>query len=271
MMFSIKMEGMDTIVAGFKGLERRLPYAIATALNDLAFKIRSAEQTEVKRVFKNPTPFTVNSLWVEKAKAQVNPIIAKVGFKDPPNLSQKEHYLMPQVAGGSRPLKPYEMGLGGRYTVPGKGMMLDQYGNMGRGQLTKILSQSGLFRESGYKMNRTRKGNKVGDMFMLTKRRGKMLPGIYARVSTGSQLSRATNQVINSNSKNQSAALKRTLNKMGPRGLRPVLIFPSKSPTYSKRFDFFGVAQRTHDAMYREVVGNTLQQYIDGAFSKGWR
>jgi len=256
---TIKVEGVEDLLVGLAGMQRQIPYAMANGVNAVARKIKEAEIQEMRAKFKSPTPFTLNGLRIKPAKAPRS-VEATVWFKYPPNLSQKDHYLLPQVEGGDRPLKPYEMGLGGRFTLPGKGLTLDRYGNLGRGQLTKILSQSGKFRESGFKMNRSRKGSKARDMFMVTKPRGKMLPGIYERVSTASQLSRAHQFALGA--KNQTAALRKALTSRSPRGIRPVLIFPKQAPTYSKRFDFYGVAQRVFDANFRPELTKAIDAEI---------
>jgi hypothetical protein len=266
-MITIKVEGVNDLLSRLDRVQRKVPYAIANGINAVAQKVMDAEKEGMRQSFDRPTPFTMNSLRITRARFPN--LEAKVFFKDPPNLSQKDHYLLPQVEGGSRPKKPFEMGLGGRYTVPGKGLVLDQYGNLSRGQLTRILSQSGSFRESGFKMNRTRKGNKSGDMFMLTKQRGKMPPGIYARVSTGSQISRATAKVAAGSSTNHTLALKKTLNAMNPRGLRPVLIFPTKAPTYRKRFDFYGIGRKIVEQQLRPEIAKAVQAEIDHEISRG--
>lgn len=266
-MITIKIEGIDDLLGRLDRVQRKIPYAVANGINAVAQKVMEAEKQELPRVFKAPTPYTMKSVRIYRAKFPN--LTASVFFKDPPNLSQKDHYLLPQVEGGNRSMKPYEMGLGGRFTVPGKGLKLDQYGNLGRGQLTKIMSQSGSFREGGVSMNRTRKGNKTGDMLMLTKRRGKLLPGIYERFTSADQASRIGQSVLAGKDKNHSRALKRALRNSRPRGIRPVLIFPSAAPKYSRRFDFYGIAKRVVDANLRPEMAKAVQAEIDHEISRG--
>jgi hypothetical protein len=256
-MLTIKAEGFDDLLRQLDGMKRQIPYAIANGINRTAQRVLEAEKSEVQSVFKSPTPFTVNSVRIWRRKWPNSEVA--VYFKDPPNLSQKDHYLLPQVEGGDRPLKPYEMGLGGRFTTPAKGLKLDQYGNLGRGQLTKIMSQSGSFRKI-FDMNRTRKGNRTGDMMMLREKRGKLLPGIYERFTTGAQAFSA--HMASVGKKNQSAALRKALRGMSPRGIRPVLIFPGKAPTYKKRFDFYGVAHRVVDQHLRADMSAAIDAEI---------
>lgn len=265
-MITIKLEGFDDLLASLKGMERQIPYALANGVNAVARLVKDAEKTEMQNKFKSLTPFTINSLRMTPAKAPRS-IAATVWFKDPPNLSQKDHYLLPQVEGGTRPMKPYEMGLGGRYTVPGKGLTLDQYGNLGRGQLTKIMSQSGSFRESGFKMNRTRKGGKAGDMFMITKPRGKMLPGIYERTQGAETGGRIGRYLLARGMGAKKSELNARYKAMSPRGIKPVLIFPTKAPTYNKRFDFYGVAQKVVDANLRPEMIKAIDAEIQREFA----
>lgn len=262
-MLTIKIEGVNDLLSRLSGMERQIPYATANGLNELGRMVKEAEIQEMKTVFKSPTPFTLKSLQLTPAKAP-RMLTATVWFKNPPNLSQKEHYLVPQVEGGVRPLKPYEMGLGGRFTVPGKYLVLDQYGNLGRGRLTKILSQSGSFRESGFKMNRTRKGDKVGDMFMIKAKTGKLWPGIYERTPGSETGGRAGRYLLARNLGAKKSELNKHYRGLIPRGITPVLIFPSKTPSYRKLFDFYGVAQRVIDANTRPV----MTAYIDAEIAR---
>jgi hypothetical protein len=264
-MITIKPQGIDDLLSSLRGMERQIPYAEANGINELGRMVKDAETQEMKSVLSSPTPFTLSSLRLTPAKAPGS-IVATVFFKDPPNLSQKDHFLLPQVEGGNRPLKPYEMGLGGKFTTPSSllksGAGLDQYGNLGRGQLTKILSQSGSFRDSGSNMNRTRKGGKVGDMFMLRAKRGKLLPGIYERTlgdDTGGRIGR---YLLARNMGAKKSELNKHYRGLLPRGLKPVLIFPSKAPSYSKRFDFYGVAQRVIDKNMRPVMMASIDAEI---------
>lgn len=266
-MISIKFEGMQEVKAALAGMERQIPYALANGLNSTARYVKDAVTTNMHRVFDRPTPYTLKSLKMTPAKAP-RTITASVWFKDPPNLSQKDHYLLPQIQGGSRPMKPFEMGLGGRYTVPGKSMAMDQYGNMGRGQLTKIMSQSGSFRESGYRMNKTGAGrNKIGDMFMLKSKRGKMPAGIYERTAgneTGGRIGRyMTARALGA----KKSALNARYKAMYPRGIKPVMIFSSKAPSYSKRFDFYGIAKRVVDQVINREMTIAIEAEIKREFA----
>lgn len=264
-MFFIHATGFNDLLASLDGMKKQIPYAVANGVNAMARIVKDAEQAEIRKVFKSPNPFTQNAPRMFPAKAP-GKLEARVWLQTPPNLSQKEHYLLPQIVGGGRPLKPYEMGLGGRFTMPGGGMKLDQYGNMGRGQLTKILSQSGSFRESGFKMNRTRKGGKAGDMFMLTQQRGGLQPGIYERTMGAETGGRVGRYMLARAMGAKKSELNKATKSLIPRGVKPVLIFPKKAPSYGLRLDFFGVAQRQVDQNLRRV----MEQEIYDTAQRQW-
>ena len=91
---------------------------------------------------------------------------------------QQLKYLRPQIHAGHREYKRFEKAFNrarilpmGMYIVPGSGAGLDQYGNMGRGLIVKILSYFKAFGEQGCTANITEK------------KKGKLPPGIYSRTS----------------------------------------------------------------------------------------
>lgn len=132
-------------------------FALVVALTRTARDIKPAEIEEMRSVFDRPTRYTLNSVYVDPAtKAKPE---ARVWLKDG---DRPTHYLVPQIAGGGRPLKRFEevmvqagyMGRGER-AVPGAGAQLDAYGNMSRGQIVQILSQLRAFNLAGSDQNAT--------------------------------------------------------------------------------------------------------------------
>jgi hypothetical protein len=208
--------------------------AAAKALTFTAIAIRKEERAEMQRVFDRPTPFTLNSLYLKSATPQR--LAARVFFKD---LGHPYHYLMPQVYGGGRELKQFEIYLQrrgilppGEFAVPGEGAKLDQYGNMNRGQLIQILSALQAMPEQGYLANKSarrgaRRNKKTDNIFA-----GKPHPGM----PTGVWM--------------------RTIG-----GLKPLVIFV-RAPQYRKRFDFFGIAKRVAD---REFVPQFIRALRSGS------
>ena len=110
---------------------KQLPFAVAKAVNDVAFQVQRAERDNLKRVLKNPRPFTQRSVVVEKAT------------KARPTATVK---IRPEVA---RYLAPYEFG--GTHELPGKGLLnpkgvrLDQYGQLTRGKVKTLAAQRNVF------------------------------------------------------------------------------------------------------------------------------
>jgi hypothetical protein len=192
-----------------------IPLATAKALTFTIQAVQAAEKTEMTKVFDRPTPFTLNSLYVQSATP--SRLIARTWFKD---LRFKAHYLVPQVEGGDRPLKRFEKFLQskgllpvGMFAVPGERAELDAYGNMSRGQLVKILSALQALPEAGYLANRSQRS---------AKRRRKQLVDYFV-------------------GRPKPAAPMGVWQRIGTTGLRPILIFV-KAPHYKKRFDFYGIA-----------------------------
>jgi hypothetical protein len=227
-----------------KDYRQQLPLATAKALTFTIQAVREAERAEMQRVFDRPTPFTLRSLFIKTAT--VRDLTARTWFKE---LGFGPHYLVPQIHGGDRPLKRMEMRLqrrgllpAGWRVVPGSAVKRDAYGNVNRGQLTQIFSQLELQFEAGYESRFTRGTLKAqrraikkagGRYFAISRRHGRLAPGVYLRERE----------------------------RTGGGGVKPVLIFVSGTQ-YAPRFDFYGVARRVTDqqlvpkfieAIHREI------------------
>lgn len=223
-MFTLSLKSnINDALRNFRDKRINIPLATAKALTFTAQDVQAAEKTEMVKVFDRPTPFTLNSLYLQGATP--GRLTARVWFKD---LRFKAHYLVPQVEGGDRPLKRFEKFLQakgllpvGMYAVPGERADLDAYGNMSRGQLVKILSALQALPETGYLANRSQRS---------AKRRRKHLTDYYVgRPNPSSPLG--------------------VWERIGKTGLRPVLIFV-KAPRYKKRFNFYGVAVDVSNARF---------------------
>jgi hypothetical protein len=160
---------------------------------------------------------------------------AKVWFKD---LRFRQHYLVPQIHGGDRPLKRFEQYLQkagklpvGMMAVPGAAARLDGFGNMSRGQIVQVLSALQALPEAGYLANKSRrKGarrNRVTDLIFV----GRPHPGWPAGVWQRQGLAR----------------------------LKPILIFV-RAPRYTQRFDFYGLANKIADREFPAMLNRELQR-----------
>ena len=186
----------------FTALEQQnLPFATMRAVNETAIAIRQRWAEAAPRVFDRPVPLTVNAAQYEKATKQK--LFAVVKLRDEAsNGTPPAKYLLTEVEGGTRRKTGLEKLLqakgampAGMFAVPGKGAELDAYGNIRKGQISKVLSQLGarndpLQNETDTSRDRRRKravkkGIRGGEFFTLKAKRGRMLPGIYERIVSG--------------------------------------------------------------------------------------
>lgn len=218
----VTSKGLELQTKRYERLHKQIiPAATVDALNWTAYDLRDQLKEEIKQVFDRPTRFTIDS--VEVLKATLNRAFATVRLKDySSKAAPAAVWLAPQVYGGERREKRSEKLLkdkgilpAGMYIAPGSGMKLDSMGNVGRGQMQKILS--GLGTQADVYQRSTNSKRSIGNrkrFFVMTK--GKTPLGIAERF--GKQREQ----------------------------VRIVLAFIRK-PSYSQRFDFYGIAERYLD------------------------
>lgn len=246
MKFSIAIQ--DTGVRDLlRSMHKQAPFAAILALNYTGQIMKKDLITEMKKVFKNPTPYTLNSLQLSPAKKK-NPE-AEIWFRGKWIRENRDHYLWPHVYGIMRDQKPFEKALyrtgyltsgRGKYVVPGQGARIDKYGNQSRGQIVQVLTALRALRGvpadvfgKPYKY-KLRKGTK--DYFVAKK--GHLTPGVYQR--QGKQV-------------------------------KPIMIFVKRA-VYRKRFDFFGVAKKAYDQHYRNEFNRAFEQAVATSHFKGkWK
>ena len=127
-------------------VEQRMEQAVAIALTRTVQSAQKDEIAEMRDVFDRPKPFTLRGTYIQPAK--VGKLRAAVGLAmEGASGRAAGKYLRPQVFGGQRRLKGYEITLrnagilpNGYYTVLGEGARQDGYGNIQRGQLNQIFS-----------------------------------------------------------------------------------------------------------------------------------
>lgn len=197
----VKINGVEQFKKGLTDLQlEQFPFAMSKSINDISAFVQRAEKTQMQRDFDRPTPFTLNALKINYSTK--NRLYGGVVFKDPPRLSEDQHYLYHNVFGVKRGFKKFEGALyarglmpAGYYAVPGKGAKLDAYGNIPGSLIVQILSWFGANQNSGYTSASTektkakkRRGTKKTYGFeyvSFKKKTGKLLPGIYRRTFTG--------------------------------------------------------------------------------------
>ncbi|NMY86849.1 hypothetical protein HBR93_22380 [Pseudomonas sp. WS 5411] len=230
-MFKVDMS-LDAlpVSAGMRELEKRhIPFVMARTATLLAQRIKKGTITVMQKRLDRPTPTTLNSLFVKMA---TKTRAAEVYFKDSwASGIPADTYLQQAVSGGLRPHKRFEKSLiargimrSGQYAVPATAFM-NQYGNVSRGTMLKILSGLGAAESSrGYQANATgsarsrRKGN--AHRFFSGEVDGTQ--GVWERKSMG----------------------------MGD-AVRPVFIFSDSAPRYRTIFPFFKIGQNIVNANYQ--------------------
>lgn len=216
-----------------------IPYAANGALNIIGKRAREDLRAEMPRVFDRPNAWTLNSIRVLESTRETLTVRLFVKDDAPNNGTRPEEYLLPEVFGGGRNEKRFEAAL--RYAgilppgwraMPGEGAKLDQYGNMARGEIQRILTAVKANRDSAQNRTgsaRSRRNAKNAPYFVggldvvsvvggrAVTRKSSIPPGIYARKPDG-------------------------------RGITPVLIFVRKPPQYRSRLDFGRVVEERANA-----------------------
>ena len=210
----------------------QVPYAAKLALDATAKATKAAEIEEMKRVFDRPTPYTLNAIFTKNATKQN--LEARVWLKDTSTTFGGDHYLTPQIVGGTRQVKRFEQMLRqvlvvpqDFVAVPGNAAKLDEYGNISRGQIQQLLAYFQAFYLSGTtsanmdkkRRDKLAKGTKSKQGYTYFVGRpggGKLPPGIWQRFqfAVGSSI-------------------------------KPIIIFVDHA-SYKKRLDWYGVGDKVY-------------------------
>ena len=217
MELKIEIQGLDRLRNEFGSLlPRRIQFAVLKAIDRTADKTKSRLYSEMHRVFDRPTPYTLGALKI-KAPTMSN-LTAEVGFKEPWAVRSTK-YLTPQVEGGPRRFKGFELAMaraGGlrsnEYLIPARGAPLNQFGNVSPGLIQKILS--GL----------------------------QMSPDKYAQTTAASRARKHSNEWYFIT---QAGIWQR-------KGKTTTMLFfrTSKAPQYKRRFLFYDLAKQFADQTY---------------------
>ena len=243
---------MGDVLKALEGAESQIPFATAKGLTDTIKDVRDAEVQVMRKVFRAPTPYTLRSLFVRPAtKARQE---ASTWLKDG---SRPEHYLLPQIRGGQRPLKRFEKRLvmhgfmrPDQRAVPAHGARLDAYGNMSRGQIVQILSQLRTAVVQGDYSNATN-----------SKRSRAKRKAMAYFVSQGKGSRRAGYQGVRGRGvmyeQHLPAGVWARHQFAWGTAVKPVLLFVSGAK-YGPRFDFFGVAEKVIKSRLPINMGNAV-------------
>lgn len=229
-----------------------VPIAVAIALTRTAKLAQSAVRTEMQRVFDRPTAYTLNSTFIKPATRER--MVSSVYLKDDTSKgTPAAKYLSPQIEGGTRKHKRFEVALqrigvlpAGWFVVPGKGAKLDGAGNWSRGQIVQVLSYFKAFGEQGYR------ANTIDEKRARMKRGTRSKRGIaYFAVLPGRRASRALHPGI----------YQQIYFAFGT-AITPIAIFVS-SNAYGRRLDFFGTVEQVARAQFPVELSRALAERIN--------
>jgi hypothetical protein len=215
---------------------RQLPYVQMLTATRLAQRVKKGMLPVMKARLDRPTPTTLNSLYM-KAATKKSP--AQVYFKDSwASGVPADAYLQQAVSGGIRPHKRFEKALIARgimqaseYAVPNTQFM-NQYGNVSRGTMTKILS--------GLRAAETRSG--------------------YQANASGSARSKRkgnAHRFFSGEVEGTRAVWERKTTGRGDEA-RPVFVFSASAPRYRTIFPFFKIAENIVKAHYSAEVAQAF-------------
>lgn len=253
---TIKITGLKNIIQNMDDLaKKQVPYAAAKALTKTAQEIKAEEVKGMQTSLDRPTPYAINSLRVDPASK--NKLEATVRFKDKSDAGKGNpaaNFMTPQVEGGKRNLKRFEVALQrigvlpkGMYIAPGEACPLDSYGNIPGSFIVQILSFFRAFGEQGYRANITDKRKAS------LKRGSKKNRGFEYFVSYGKG-TRSGRQHL------PAGIYKRTGFAWGS-SVKPVMMFV-KEPSYSKKFSFYEIAEKVANKNLKNNFDSALKEAL---------
>jgi len=173
--------------------QQKVRKAVARGITKTLTEIKATVVAESRRVFNNPTSYTLNA-WRMQA-AESNGLTGLVELKKDPQYSK--HPLTPQVVGGTRHTKRFERSLvakgamlPGWFAVPLRAAKGSD-GKVTRGLLQQVLAQATIAQKTGGGLgvpDRSKKtlrrqlqarGRAGGQFIFLKVGKGKLKPGIY--------------------------------------------------------------------------------------------
>lgn len=221
--------------------KKQAAFIIAKALTATVKDVQKDLQDEMKKVFNNPTPFTLNSLYIIPATKQKFKATVKIKDDGDKGGNAAADYLSPQIEGGKRKEKRSESrlrtipGLGfSGFFIPGQGVKLNKYGNIPGPKMVQILSSLKAFKDLGYDANKTKssiiKNPNQNKYFVITPyNKSHLKPGVYYRYGKG-----------------------------GTR-IKPILVFTKNAPRYIKRFKFETIALKSFNKNFSKNIYESVK------------
>ena len=261
-MITATPKGIDRVQAMLSLVPKQAQRACELALDQTVRDIRTAVRAEMPKVFDRPTRYTLNSLKVSLTQRHV--LEASVWFKGPDRMGA--HYLVPQVEGGKRAFRGFERALGNTMFYPGRGAKLDAYGNVPASKIRQILSVLGRAeRAAGYDANITgrsrRRNTKSRDYVWISRRRGKLPPGIYERVATGQALTRSQRRKVSDKSRAYQIGQRGTATRA--RGLSAIFIEDRKR-SVKPQLPFYEIGNTVADQRFEPLFWSHFDRLLGG-------
>lgn len=172
-MAGVQIRGVPELLRRLDDMGRQqAPFAIARAMTATVRQAKTAEEAHILSVFDKPTPFTQRA--VAFSGATKKNLQASVFIKD-----VQAKYLEAEAEGGRRQFKSFEQQFadGGpvQVALPGRGVALNQYGNLTKAKIKKIAAD----------VNSSGKAKR----FFSGKPKGHALPpGIYTRTNNNTSI-----------------------------------------------------------------------------------
>ena len=220
---TIDQKGLLRLTKQSRMIEKQLPFATSVALNETAFKARTALNGSTRQYFDQPVKFTQSAFLVQKSKKR--DLVALVYANSKPK-SNRSRYLRYGIHGGPRVAKGFERFFAGADNdgtlragtalIPTSLVKMTAQGNVSQATLRSI--SKGLSTT-----------NKRGGFFVGTPRGGNRPPGIYRR------------------SREQ---------------LFPYFIAASAAPRYTGRFPLQQVGSKVVQRQFNQQLMNALEKAL---------
>ena len=233
-------KALETTMAA---LARDLPTKAArVALTRTVAMARVDVMAEMRKVFVEPTPFTMNAIRYEMATRDSPEAKVFVSDDAAKGLSPRK-YLLAEMEGGMRGMKRSERALvssglmsASQRLMPGHGLDLNQFGNIPGPRMVQILSKLAAFGQQGYRAN-------VSDKTKKRLKRAKLAAGRMANSPNGARQYGGTDIFVGHSKRGGEAIGVYQL--VGRGEVKPILAFVDKAPVYKKRFDFHGTVAKS--------------------------
>lgn len=250
-MYQVKLT--RDLASQLDGAGKQVRFATAVALTRTAKVAKDDLRKEMMQVFDAPTPYSLNSL--RTSPATPNKLVATVHLKDDVSKggTPAHKYLDPEIDGGGRRHKRFEVALersagkpGSMYAVPGVAAKKDRYGNVPAGEIRKLLSYLRSAEQTlGFQANLSEKRRK--------------------RMAKGSKTKRPTGYFVAApgmkNTKHLKPGIYQWTGFAWGRAIKPVIVFAG-SAQYKKRLPFAQTVDKTIDREYATQFSAAMEQAL---------